>query len=177
MTRLFIAIRPPPPIRALLLGAMGGVAGARWQRDDQLHLTLRFIGEVDRHGRDDLDAALAAIRHPAFDIAVQGLGTFDHRGRIDTLWAGVAPHAPLRILHNKVDQAVLRAGIPPDRRQFAPHITLARLNRSSGPVDAMLRMRGDLSSPVFRVDQFRLYESVLTPDGAHYAPLALYSLD
>jgi len=49
MHRLFVAIRPPAAIRAILLGAMGGISGARWQSEDQLHLTLRFIGEVDRH--------------------------------------------------------------------------------------------------------------------------------
>ena len=58
MRRLFVAIRPPAPIRALLLDAMGGIGGARWQSDDQLHLTLRFIGEVDRHLAGDIHAAL-----------------------------------------------------------------------------------------------------------------------
>src|SRR3546814_10503522 len=61
MHRLFVAIRPPAAIRKALLSIMGGVEGARWQSDDQLHLTLRFIGEVDRHRADDIAAALATV--------------------------------------------------------------------------------------------------------------------
>src|SRR3546814_10296472 len=62
MHRLFVAIRPPPAIRVRLLGLMHGIAGARWQDDDQLHLTLRFVGEVDRPQADDLADALGHIR-------------------------------------------------------------------------------------------------------------------
>ena len=80
MHRLFVAVRPPEAIRALLLGAMGGISGARWQTDDQLHLTLRFIGEVDRHAAGDIVAALGGIRHPSLEIAISGLGTFE-RGK------------------------------------------------------------------------------------------------
>src|SRR5919206_2815570 len=127
MHRLFVAIRPPAPVRAQLLELMGGVAGARWLSDDQLHLTLRFIGEVDRHLARDIDAALSAVHHPRFELALNGLGAFERRGGPGTLWAGVAPEAPLRALHNKVDQALLRVGLEPDRRAYAPHLTIARL--------------------------------------------------
>src|SRR3546814_13338186 len=89
MHRLFVAIRPPRPVRELLLDVMGGVRGARWQSDDQLHLTLRFIGEVDRHLAEDLHAALGAIHHPRFEIALSGIGSFERRGQPETLWAGV----------------------------------------------------------------------------------------
>ena len=68
MHRLFVALRPPPAIRARLLAAMGGVPGARWQDDDQLHLTLRFIGEVDRPVAEDIAAALGTIHAPPLDI-------------------------------------------------------------------------------------------------------------
>lgn len=67
---------------------MGGISGARWQDDDQLHLTLRFIGKVDGRGADDLADALAGIRVAPFDIGLSGVGWFDRKGRIDALWAG-----------------------------------------------------------------------------------------
>src|SRR5207237_6913856 len=89
MHRLFVALELPPQVRDALLGAMGGVAGARWQRDDQLHLTLRFIGEVDRHGAQDIAAALAGVRSAPFRLNLGTAGVFDKRGRIDTLWLGV----------------------------------------------------------------------------------------
>jgi 2'-5' RNA ligase len=176
MLRLFVAIRPPIAIRERLLAAMGGVAGARWQDDGQLHLTLRFIGEVDRHRALDVDAALGAVHHPPFEIALAGLGAFDRRGEPVALWAGVAPHQPLRILHKKIDQAVVRAGIAPERRAFAPHITLARLPRGAGPVQALLETSGGLTSPPFAVEEFSLFESRLTPEGAVYTRLERYSL-
>src|SRR5687767_13940565 len=168
MHRLFVAIRPPEPIRRQLLGAMGGISDARWQSEDQLHLTLRFIGEVDRHRAGDVHAALGAIHHPRFEIAVNGLGTFDRRGQPETVWAGVAPHEPLKALHKKVDQAIARVGVEPEQRAYLPHITLARLKRSSGSVRGLIEEAGGLRSEPFQVDRFALYESKLTPEGAVY---------
>src|SRR3546814_1414167 len=74
MHRLFVAIRPPSAIRKALLSIMGGVEGARWQSDDQLHLTLRFIGEVDRHRADDIAAALATVSGAPFTIRLSAAG-------------------------------------------------------------------------------------------------------
>jgi RNA 2',3'-cyclic 3'-phosphodiesterase len=177
MHRLFVAVRPPQVIRAQLLDVMGGVRGARWQSDDQLHLTLRFIGEVDRHTASDIHAALGGVHHPSFEIALSGIQAFGRRGQAEILWAGVTPHEPLKALHNKVDQACLKAGVEPDRRAYTPHITLARLGRSSGPIDGLLEQSGGLSSPPFTLHAFCLYESQLTPEGAIYSILERYALD
>lgn len=176
MHRLFVAIRPPETVRSALLAVMGGVSGARWQTDEQIHLTLRFIGEVDRHAARDVHAALGAIHSVGFEIALSGIGTFDRRGQAETVWAGVTPHEPLKALHNKVDQALARVGIEADRRVFLPHVTLARLNRSSGPVRNFLELWGGFSSAPFRVDRFALYESRLTPEGAVYSVVEEYAL-
>lgn len=177
MLRLFVAINLPRAVRERLLAAMGGISGARWQSDDQLHLTLRFIGEVDRHLAGDIHAALGAVHQPRFELALAGLGAFERRGQPNAVWAGVAPHEPLKALHKKVDQAVLRAGIAPDRRAYLPHITLARLNRSAGPVHDLIGTTGGLSSPPFEIDNFCLFESRLTPEGASYSILERYPLD
>ena len=176
MHRLFVAIRPPASVRALLLGAMGGISGARWQSEDQLHLTLRFVGEVDRHRGGDIHAAWGAIHHAPFEIALNGIGAFERRGQADTVWAGVAPHEPLKALHKKVDAALTRVGVAPDQRAFLPHVTLARLKRSSGPVGNLLEQSGGLTSPLFAVDHFALFESTLTPEGAVYTIVERYSL-
>jgi 2'-5' RNA ligase len=176
MARLFVAIRPPQPVRAQLLGIMGGVSGARWQSEDQLHLTLRFIGEVDRHVEADLVAALSGVHHPPFEIALDGLGSFERRGETGVLWAGVTPHDQLRSLHKKVDQACQRAGLTPERRAYSPHITLARLKRGAGPIRHLIEAEGGVSSSSFWVDAFCLYESELTPEGAVYSPVDRYRL-
>jgi 2'-5' RNA ligase len=176
MHRLFVAIRPPEPIRQRLIGAMGGVSGARWQSDEQLHLTLRFIGEVDRHLAQDILAALGAIHHPRFEIALNGIHAFDRGGEPVTLWAGLSPHEPLKALHKKVDQACLRVGVAPDRRAYLPHITLARLKRGSTRMNGLVEQAGGLASPPFSVDRFSLYESQLTPEGPVYSMIESYSL-
>ncbi|MDB5720722.1 MAG: thpR [Alphaproteobacteria bacterium] len=177
MHRLFVAIRPPRAIRERLIGLMGGVSGARWLSDDQIHLTLRFIGEVDRHLASDVHAALGSIHHPAFEIALDGMHVFDRRGEPVTLWVGATPHESLRALHKKVDQACLLAGIAPDRRTFLPHITIARLGRGSGPITSALENSGGVTSERFTVRDFCLYESDLTPDGPIYTLVERYSLD
>nr|WP_246623338.1 RNA 2',3'-cyclic phosphodiesterase [Sphingomonas colocasiae] len=173
---MFVAIRPPATIRALLLGSMGGVPGARWQDDDQLHLTLRFIGEVDRHVAADVAAALGSVRHPPFELSLSEIGTFDRKGRIDTLWAGVRPHDDVEALHRKVDQAVVRAGLPPEGRAFQPHITLARFTRGAGDLSGFVSAHGGTSSQPFAVAHFGLYESTLGSEGARYELIERYAL-
>lgn len=176
MHRLFVALRPPPPIRALLLGLMGGVLGARWQSEDQLHLTLRFVGEVDSRTADDVAAALGSIRFDLPPLRLSGCGMFDTRGTPNALWAGVAPRDPLAALHRKVDAAIVRAGLEPERRAFVPHITLARLPGSAGPIDRFLVDHAGLVSPDFTVTHMSLYESRLGHGGANYEPVERYAL-
>lgn len=177
MRRLFVAYRPPAGIIQHLLMTMGGVGGAHWQTEEQLHLTLRFIGEVDRHVAADVAATLATVHHPRFEIALDGIGQFDRRGRVEALWAGVTPHQPLKTLHNKIDQALGRVGVAPDSRTYLPHITLARFGRESGPLAGFMAQSGGLSSPPFAVDGFNLYESRLTQAGSVYTVIEDYALD
>lgn len=175
MHRLFVAIRPPLEIRERLLDIMGGVQNARWQDDAQLHLTLRFIGDVDRHGAEDVAAALSSIRHPPFEISLFGVGSFGKRGK-GALWAGLTPQDELKRLHKKVDQACLRAGIEPDSRAYHPHITVARLPRTAGPIEPFVERWAGLSSPSFPVDCLCLYESRLGSEGATYTIAERYPL-
>jgi 2'-5' RNA ligase len=175
MHRLFVAIRPPRAIRDQLLDIMGSVAGARWQSDEQIHITLRFVGEVDRHRAEDLHAALCDVHQAGFEVALNGLGVFERRGEAVTLWAGIKPHDPLKALHKKVDQACLRAGVEPDHRAYMPHITLARL-RGAGSMQPLLEKWGGIASPLFPVRQFCLFESELTPSGPIYSLVERYSL-
>ena len=180
MPRLFVAVRPPPPIRAQVASVMGGINDARWQDDEQLHLTLRFVGEVASATGDDLVAALGQVHAPAPVVALAGVGRFERRGRTDALWAGVTPHDALAHLHRKVDQACLRAGLPPDGRAYLPHLTLARLSRGAGYGPGIERWLADhaaLTSPPFALPHLILYESLLGRGGATYQPVMLWPLD
>lgn len=174
MHRLFVAIEPPPSVRDTLLAVMGGIAGARWQRDDQLHLTLRFIGEVDRHVAQDIAAALAGVRVEPFELRLGAPGVFDRKGRIDTLWIGVTPHDAVRALHLRVDAALARVGVAADTRSFLPHITIARFARGSGSLAPGCVHAASLGDIGFRVQGFALYESKLGHDGADYHVVERY---
>jgi 2'-5' RNA ligase len=176
MHRLFVAVRPPDPIRELLLDAMDDSADFRWQDDEQLHLTLRFIGEVDRPLAEDVANALSRIASDSFDLRVSGVGRFEQRNS-GALWASVEPKAPVAALAAKVERACQSAGLEPERRAFHPHITLARWKgRRPHEVQDFLERRGALSSPPFAVAEFALFESRLSRHGAHYEQVATYPL-
>lgn len=179
MPRLFVALRPPPAIRDSLLATTGGVPAARWQDDAQLHCTLRFIGEIDRPQAEDVAAALAAVYAPAPLVQIAGVGRFEHKGRTDTLWAGFAPSEALHHVARKVEQACVRAGLPPERRAYLPHVTLARLPRSAGAgpeIDGWLAVHAGLATPAFAMPHLVLYESHLGRGGASYEPVARWPL-
>jgi len=174
MHRLFVAIRPPEAIRNPLLALMRGVEGARWQDDAQLHLTLRFIGEVERQHAEDIAQTLATLRCKPFPLEVAGVGTFDKKGMVHTLWAGIAPSPDLAALHAKIDRALIKTGLASDERRFSPHITLARLNRASGPIAPFLAENAALRSLPWTAPGFSLFESHMGRSGAHYEEIAVY---
>ena len=176
MHRLFAAIRPPEDIREVLIDAMDDSADFRWQQDEQLHLTLRFVGEVDRPLAEDLAAALAAIRSPSLELRIHGTGRFEQRSS-GALWAGVESKPPLAALAAKVERVCQSVGIEPEHRAFHPHITIARWKgRRSREVVAFLEQTRGLASEPFAVDRFSLFESRLSRHGAHYEEVASYPL-
>jgi 2'-5' RNA ligase len=176
MHRLFVAIRPPEPIRDLLIDAMDDSPDFRWQDDEQLHLTLRFVGEVERPVAEDIAAALARVRAEPFDIRIAGADRFEQRNS-GALWAGVEPKAPLAALAAKIERVCQSVGLEPERRAFHPHITLARWkgHRTRERHAFIERTRG-LSSEPFAVDDFILFESRLSRHGAHYEEVDRYPL-
>ena len=176
MHRLFVAIRPPEDVRDLLIDAMDDSPALRWVGDEQLHLTLRFIGEVERPVANDIAAALDRVRSSNFQIRISGAGKFEKRSG-GALWAGVEPKTPVVGLAAKVERALQQVGLEPEHRAFSPHITLARWNRrNSEAVEAFLRRNSDLHSDPFNVDRFVLFESKLSRHGPHYEEIAAFAL-
>ena len=176
MHRLFVALRPPLALRSACLHAMGdGPPGWAWQDEEQLHVTLRYIGEVNRPVAEDVASALGSLHASPVSLALSGVGWFDHGPR-GALFARVAPVEPLAALHAKLDRALVRAGLKPEGRAFFPHITLAR--RRSGAVDpaGWLERRAGLASPVERITSMILYESHIGRHGSSYEAIASYPL-
>lgn len=174
MHRLFVALRPPLLIRQACLAAMeDGPPGWAWQDAEQLHLTLRYIGEVDRPVAEDVAAALGSIHTPAVELALAGVGWFDHGPR-GALFARVAPVDPLATLHIKLDRALVRAGLEPERRAFLPHITLARRRSSAVDPAGWLERNAGLASSAERVSKMILFESHIGRHGSSYEAVASY---
>jgi 2'-5' RNA ligase len=176
MYRLFVAIRPPEHVRDILIDAMDDSPIFRWQDEDQLHLTLRFIGEIQRPVAEDVAAGLGRIRADRFSLRIKGVGRFEQRGS-GALWAGVEPKEPLAALAAKVERACTAVGLEPEHRSFHPHITLARWKgRRSHEIAQFLDRHRGLASEPWVIDAFTLFESRLSRHGAHYEEVASYAL-
>lgn len=174
--RLFIALRPPRPIRDKLIACMHGVERARWQDDGQLHLTLRYIGEVDRNAANDLAEALGSITVPAFTVTLADTGLFERKAVPHTLWAGVERSDALIRLQRKVERACQAVGLPAESRKFTAHVTLARLNGASGTVQPFLARTAGQRFGSWLAESFGLYESHLRPEGSLYEEVVEYPL-
>lgn len=177
MIRLFVALDLPDDVRRRLAGLGGGVPGARWTEPESLHLTLRFIGEVPEDQATDIDAALAEIQAPGFDLTLDGVGVYGSGRNARVLWAGVERNEALGHLQAKVESALVRTGLPAEERRFSPHVTLARLKDASHDrIARFLGERGLFRAGPFPVDHFTLYRSHLGKTAAVYEAVGEYGL-
>ncbi|HKR86961.1 MAG TPA: RNA 2',3'-cyclic phosphodiesterase [Phenylobacterium sp.] len=177
MIRLFAALAIPEEIAQGLARRQAGLEGARWRTGLQLHITLRFFGEVREDVARDLDAELSTVGGAPFDVVLEGAGAFGEGGDIHTVWAGVADNPELKRLAKACDTAARRAGLKPDGRNYRPHLTLAYLRHPDpAQVAGWIQANNLLKSPPIHVDRFGLYSSFLASDGAQYRLEAEYSL-
>lgn len=170
MIRLFAAIAIPGDIAEGLIRRQQGLPGARWRTPEQMHITLRFVGEVTQDVAADLDAELSRVAAEPFDLALAGAGSFGEGHEVRAVWAGVEDSEPLRRLAARCETAARRAGVKAEGRNFKPHVTLAYLRRAADPgrVGAWVQGHNLLRSPPFRVDRFGLYSSWTSPEGSRY---------
>jgi 2'-5' RNA ligase len=174
MLRLFVGLSLPKEVRKILLSRMGGVPDARWQDDRQLHLTLRFLGNVKENQATDIDLALRGLPFEPFELQLEGTGLFGTLRKPRMIWAGVDPIAPLVAIQRKIEAVVTRAGLPTETRKYTPHITMARCNRQASRIDRFLDETADLRSPPWTVDHFVMFRSHLGHKAAHYQAIARY---
>jgi len=174
--RLFVALALPDSVADGLLPMQSGVPGARWSEREQLHVTLRFIGEVDGRDACAIDDALSAISASRFTLQLKGVGEFGGK-HPRALWAGVAPNDALVHLQRKIETALQRIGLEPEQRKFTPHVTLAYLKGAPHErvMDFIVQHALFACAP-FEVGEFTLYSSHLSPNGSLYVAERSYEL-
>jgi RNA 2',3'-cyclic 3'-phosphodiesterase len=184
--RLFVALEIPSAVRENLTKLMKDLRAAssgakkdnaRWVRPENLHVTLKFIGQVDDSKLDAIRGALSQVRSKEHvDLRFQGLGFFPDEKRARVFWAGIEGSGNFSQLAGDVDASLQKLEIPRETRAFAPHLTLARLE-PPGASEA-LRTAIVRNSPsdfgVLRTDEFHLIESKTHPVGAEYTRLSSF---
>jgi 2'-5' RNA ligase len=175
--RLFVGLKLPETVRRELSMIASGLPGARWVAPENLHMTLRFIGEIDEITAEDVDGMLSGIVAPDFELSLTGVDCFHTRGRVRTVWAGVTAGPGLAALQSKVESAAVRAGLTPEGRKFKAHVALARLKNVPLPmVQPYLELNAGFRSSRFRAGGFTLFRSHLGRSGADYEALVEYPL-
>ena len=176
MLRLFVGIEFPPELKLRLSLLCTGVPGARWLDPGNFHLTLRFIGEIGEDVAADVDEALARLKARRFNLQLAGTGVFGG-GRPHALWVGVERDPDLIKLHDKIEQALIRVGLAPEPRKFAPHVTLARLRDPElDKLGYFLAANARFRAAPLPVAQFSLIASFPSKAGSVYEDQADYPL-
>lgn len=159
MPRLFTAVELPEDVKDRLGDLEKPLPGAKWVPTDDLHITLRFLGDVEGRIERELCEFLAGIDADAFELRLADLGVFGgNEPRI--IWAGVADNPALEALARANERAARAAGLPPENRAYKPHVTLARLNGTPPEIVARYLGRiGAFRSRPFPVSRFVLYSA------------------
>ena len=179
--RLFVALDLPWELKQCLAGLAGGLPGARWVPSENFHITLRFIGETPGFRAEEIDHALAGLRARGFSLSLTGVGVFakggGKGGRPTSLWVGVERTPPLDHLQSKIETALQRVGLEPERRRFAPHVTLARLdNVAEARLAAFIQAHNLFRADPVPIEHFTLFSSRLGKEQSVYTPEVEYDL-
>lgn len=178
--RAFVAIFPPPELRAAITRALETVPRlndkVRWVRPENIHLTLKFLGNIQEETLVNLWTVLeeTCARHEPFNIRLTGLGTFPSGQRARILWAGIHTGSDqLGALAADLESALIPLGFEREKRAFTPHLTLGRLRGRPKVNDLPTTIVRDLR---FRVRHIELTESALSLEGATYRTIRAFPL-
>ncbi|MCH7805794.1 MAG: RNA 2',3'-cyclic phosphodiesterase [Proteobacteria bacterium] len=175
MIRLFTAIRIPQAQKECLLATMGGLPQVRWQREDQLHLTLRFIGDVDEEKTEEIRLILPTLEFQPLSVRLKEVGIFGPARKPRMVWVGLENPEPVKALQEKITNTLRRVGVEPEDRKFKPHVTLARVKGNNGDkLTRFLEHYATLALDPFTVNEFALFRSHLSHTGAQYQVIETY---
>lgn len=165
--RLFIGLELPAAIKTQVLATHMPLAHARWQTDEQLHLTLNFLGNVPDNDCAGIERLVQTFGLGHFNLTLTGAGHFRHRA----IWLGAQPESPLRRLHERLADALVPLGIGPDTRPFRPHVTVARLGKGAEATPYLEAWSHFRSAP-FPVNRISLFASTPGAGGSRYDIIA-----
>lgn len=175
--RLFIAIPLPEPVKKQLADLQQPMEGMRWQQEEQMHLTLKFLGSTDRTKARKLQEKLKQVGCLAFDMTLAGFGYFPEGGEPKVLWVGIDENEALNNLQHTVEHICISTGFDAEDRPFKPHITIARVRGTSKrDVHSFINQHKRFRIPEIPVEEFVLYESKLDPEGATHHRLDTFRL-
>ncbi len=169
MPRLFIALEPSESVKQQLLTLSRAMRGARWQNENQLHLTLKFIGELDGSRMPELLDALGQVKAEPFALQISGVDYIGSKRYPRILYAKLNKPPELSKLYRQINNALEDLGLELKRQKLLPHITLARLKETPYPeIARFLQTESLLKSEEFPIDSFHLFRSKLSPSGSEY---------
>ena len=182
--RLFVALELNPKVIANLtelVRRLGPYAPLRWVHPQNMHVTLKYVGDWQANRLDELIHSLSEVKlppnEPVLNVPLAGLGFFPNARSPRVFWAGAENTTALRQLHSRVDAALQPLGIAPEVRPYQPHLTLARISEEIS-LDDLYRAIEDLPTREFGLinpDQFVLFESSVTPAGPIYRKIAEFT--
>jgi 2'-5' RNA ligase len=183
--RSFIAIELPGEVKASLAGIQQSLkksgADIRWVKTDNIHLTLKFLGDIEEKSVASIIQMLKGTckNHKVFSIEISNIGTFPVKRSPRVLWAGINDHGELMKLQLEIDKGMASLGFEPEKRVFSPHLTFGRFrsSRGRGALMEKIDMIKHDSFGLFDVRSIYLIKSDLNPSGAVYSRLAEFPLD
>jgi len=161
----------------------------KWVSTDKMHLTIKFIGEIQKNKIDRVKDLMTNILNDqtSFEIGIQNLGTYPHINHPRVIWLGITQGAPLIEIHKQLDEALTDLKVRSDRRKYSPHLTLARVRRETdrdtvkeiGDILSQFKVDslGTITLGTITISEITLYKSKLTPQGPEYTPLHVVSLN
>ena len=183
--RTFLAFDLPAEVTRQIADIQRQLAGSglqlKWVRPENVHLTVKFLGDIPKTDVDQVSAAAAAVTREAapMNLRLKGLGVFPGMKRPRVLWAGLTGDTRRLIdFHQRLDESLAGAGFPADKREFTAHLTIARLRQSIDPrrLAEAMEAAGQFPETDLPARQLTLYKSDLQPSGAVYTVLRQFSL-
>jgi 2'-5' RNA ligase len=184
--RTFIAIEIPAGLRATVIDYIKHLRGkipdisASWSREDNLHLTLKFLGEVPIAQIEEVSAAASAAARASgpFELILAGSGVFPPRGKPSVLWMGIEdPHGALQTVQQGLEGECAARGFTRDVRAYHPHLTIARIRKPHGTKNlSAAHLASDFAAQTFTAKELVVFRSELLPQGSRHTPISSHAL-